>query len=118
METKIIIEIAGQKIPATLNNTKTAREFAKLLPFQCHATHYEFDFCAVADKNLPTEASEQTKGWKNGDIGYGGGWFSVLVDGEEQSQSYQMMIIGHIDEDYLDTARHIQGSVEIKVCLA
>lgn len=118
MGKRIIIDIAGKKIPARLNDTVTAQEFEKLLPFHCQATHHEFDFCAVADRTLPTKASEQTQGWKNGDIGYGGGWFSVLLDGEEQSQSYQMMIIGHMNEEYLDAARAIPGRVDIMVSLA
>lgn len=122
MNTTAIILHFGEQldVPATLNNTLTAQEFKKILPFTCRTTHYDLDFCGSVSKPLPEKSGERYDGWKNGDIAYGDGWFSVLVDGEEISaeQYGKHMVIGHIDESYLDRVRAIKGSVTIKVELA
>lgn len=116
--TRVTINIGGDKIPATLNNTTTAREFTKTLPFTVTADPGAFDFCATADP-LPVKDSETQAGWRNGDIGYNRGWFALFRSGEEQSRSHTSeMIIGHIDDRYLDTLRDIHESVEITVATA
>lgn len=68
--------------------------------------------------NLNYDKNETQAGWKNGDIGYARGWFALFHGGEEQSASYTSeMIIGHIDDSYLDTVRGFSGSVTIIVDL-
>ncbi|MEV6056166.1 hypothetical protein [Streptomyces sp. NPDC052107] len=55
------------------------------------------DYCGTAPP-LETDAAQQQAGRKNGDIGYAGGWFALLFDGQEHSQSCTgMMISGHVD---------------------
>lgn len=78
----------------------------------------QYDFCSTFE-SLPYDDSERQAGWKNGDIGFSNGWFALFHDGEEQSSSYTSeMIIGHIDDGYLETIRSLSGSIKITVALA
>ena len=114
-QTKIIIKIGDLEIPAVLNNTLTATEFAKRLPFKVTASKSNLDFCGAVS-SLPSKSSEKQDGWKNGDIGYNRGWFALFHSGEEQSSSYtNEMIIGHIDEDYIEKLREMTENIEIIV---
>lgn len=114
-ETKITITIGDTVIPATLNDTVTAQAFIKTLPFTVNASKGEFDYCGMGE-SLDTNSDETQAGWKNGDIGYARGWFALFHSGEEQSESYTSeMIIGHVDDSYLETIRNMPNSIEIKV---
>ena len=114
-QTEITIKIGDLKIPAVLNNTLTATEFIKRLPFRLAVSKSNLDFCGAVS-SLPSKASEQQAGWKNGDIGYGRGWFALFHSGEEQSSSYtNEMIIGYIDKDYIEVLRDMTGTIEIIV---
>lgn len=114
-ETKIKLTIGSTVIPAILNGTVAAKEFIKKLPFSLSAGKGEFDYCGMGG-NLKHDPKETQAGWKNGDIGYARGWFALFHNGEEQSQSYTSeMIIGHIDDNYLDLVRKMPGSVKIVV---
>ncbi|MDR2738242.1 MAG: hypothetical protein LBB68_00185 [Treponema sp.] len=117
-ETRVTLTIGDTVIPATLNNTVTARAFIERLPFTVSASKAEYDFCGTA-KELACDDSERQAGWKNGDIGYSNGWFALFHSGEEQSGSYTTeMIIGHIDDEYLGTVRGLSGRIEITVAQA
>ena len=115
---KIVVEMAGHKIPATLNNTRTANEFKKHLPFTATVSHSEYDFCGSVSE-LPTNDSERQNGWKNGDIGYAHGWIALFHSGEEESSGYRgEMIIGHMDDSYLPTLRSIRGTQKVTISAA
>lgn len=116
-QTYVKIKMAENEIPAVLNNTLVAQEFVKGLPFTVTVSKSTFDFCGSAD-TLPSDPDEHQIGWKNGDIGYSRGWFALFHSGEEQSSSYtNEMIIGHIDDAYIETLRSMKGSLEITVKL-
>lgn len=118
MTGNIILTVGETVIPATLNNTRTAKEFAKQLPFKVSAAKGEYDFCGAVGE-IPCEESERQVGWSNGDIGYSRGWFALFHSGENESSGYTgEMIIGHIDESYLETLRAMRGSVKITVAIA
>jgi hypothetical protein len=113
--THIVISAEGISIPATLNGTLTAREFIQRLPMTIDTQRGEFDFCGKAEP-LGAEKSETQAGWRNGDIGYSRGWFALFVDGQEQSKSYTSeMIIGHIDDGYLEAVRNLGHSVRFEI---
>lgn len=118
MSTPIVLKVNDITIPATLNDTVAAQDFKKRLPFKVSGYRSSVDYCCTADcgKFDPTETQS---GWKNGDISLAGGWFAVLFDGEEQSESYNgMMIIAHIDEDNLHLVKSLPHSIEFIVELA
>lgn len=112
---KIIIKAGKINIHATLNDTVAAKDFEKRLPFSvtCHDSGIDYSGSAVVCRFNPTEIQ---KGWQNGDISLGGGWFAILYDGEEQSESYdQMMIIGHIDD--LEEVKKLPDTIKVTIAL-
>lgn len=116
-QTAVTVKMVGTEIPAVLNTTLAAREFIKRLPFTITVSKSEFDFCGSAG-TLRSDPDEHQVGWENGDIGYNRGWFALFHSGEEQSSSYtNEMIIGHIDDSYIETLRSMDGSLEITVQL-
>jgi len=116
--TPITVTVGGTVIPATLNDTLTARRFKDKLPFTITLQRYANDYCGTAAP-LAIDESEQQNGWTNGDIGYFGGWFTILFDGQEHSHTHTgVMIIGRVDDDHLDTVRRLSGSITVTVDLA
>ncbi|KUM78416.1 cyclophilin-like fold protein [Streptomyces curacoi] len=112
------LTVGSTVIPATLNTTLTAQRFKDKLPFTISLQRYTDDYCGTATP-LDTDEAEQQAGWKNGDIGYFGGWFTILFDGQEHSHTHtEVMIIGRVDEGHLDTVRWLDSSITVTVALA
>lgn len=102
-------------IPAKLNDTAAAKDFQTRLPFVAAGNDSGIDYCCVAKEGKYNPAERQT-GWKNGDINLAGGWFALLYGGEEQSMSYtDMMIIGHIDTEYLPLIQQLPDTVHFVI---
>ncbi|WP_321372544.1 cyclophilin-like fold protein [uncultured Draconibacterium sp.] len=59
--TPVILEMNGTEIKATLNNTLTAREFIKLLPYSVTVTRAADDLCGSVSEKLETDRSEGKK---------------------------------------------------------
>ncbi|MEU9456512.1 cyclophilin-like fold protein [Streptomyces sp. NPDC048277] len=113
--TPVTLTVGSTVIPATLNNTLTARRFKEKLPFTITLQRYADDYCGPAAP-LETDEAGQQAGWKNGDIGYFGGWFTILFDGQEHSRSTTgVMIIGRVDDGHLDTVRKLDSSITVTV---
>lgn len=118
MPTNIVLKANDVVIPAVLNDTVAAQEFKKRLPFKVSGYRSTVDYCCSAVCGVFDPAETQS-GWKNGDISLAGGWFAVLFDGEETSQSYRgMMIIAHIEEENLDLVKKLPENVRFVVELA
>lgn len=116
--TQITLTIGDMEIPAVLNDTVAAQSFKEMLPFTVTASKGQYDYCGVGE-DIAYDEDETQAGWKNGDIGYARGWFALFHSGEEESSGYTSeMIIGHMDDSYLDSVRDLPGSVEITVELA
>ncbi|MEV7391991.1 cyclophilin-like fold protein [Streptomyces sp. NPDC091215] len=116
--TPITLTAGNTVIPAALNGTLTARRFKDELPFTITLQRYSDDYRATAAP-LETDESQQQSGWKNGDIGYFGGWFTILFDGQEHSRNHTgVMIIGRVADGYLDTVRGLDGTITVTVALA
>ena len=118
-ETPVIMEMNGTEVKAVLNNTLTAREFIKLLPYSVTVSRAADDLCGSVRENLPSDDSEGKNSWKIGEIGWFGGWFTILVDHEEKfSKMPGVMIIGKVDDEYMDIVKGFSGRVDISVRLA
>jgi len=116
--TPIILKVDTTLIPATLNKTLTARRFREKLPFTIALQRYESDYCSSAPP-LETDDTERQFGWKNGDIGYFGGWFTILFGGQESSKNTSgVLIIGRVDEGHLDAVRGLGRSITVTIDLA
>lgn len=118
MPTKIVLKANDITIPATLNDTVAAQDFKTRMPFKVSGFRSPVDYCCTAEGGK-FDPKETQAGWKNGDISLAGGWFAVLFDGEENSKSYDgMMIIAHIDQDNLDLVKGLPSRVEFTVEVA
>ena len=114
MSTPVTITVGDIVIPATLNDTVTAKALAESLPYTVSGYRSEFDYCCAEGNALPTDNSELQDGWKNGDLLYGGGWFAILFAGEEQSASHSdLMIVGSIDEGHLDKVGQLGSDITL-----
>ncbi len=117
--TPVILEMNGEEVKASLNNTLTAQEFIKLLPYTVTVSRAADDLCGSVKEELSSDPSEGRKSWKIGEIGWFGGWFTILVDHEEKfSNMPGGMIIGKIDDGYIEIIKGFSGRVNIKVRLA
>ncbi len=118
MATRIVLKANEVVIPAMLNDTVAAQEFKKRLPFKVSGYRSAVDYCCTAACGV-FDPTETQSGWKNGDISLAGGWFAVLFDGEESSQSYHgMMIIAHIAQEHLYLVKGLPDNVKFIVELA
>ena len=114
--TPVILDMNGKEVNATLNNTLTAREFIKILPYSVTVSRAADDLCGSVSEKLPEDRSEGKKSWKIGEIGWFGGWFTILVDHEEKfSNMPGVMIIGKIDDEDIDSVKAFTGRVDITV---
>lgn len=105
-------------IRAYLNDTLAARDFQKRLPFCCCGYDSGMDYCCTVASGL-YDPGETKVGWKNGDISLGGGWFTLIYGGEEESNCYRnMMIIGHILEEDIHLIKKFPGKVCLQISIA
>ncbi len=117
--TPVIMMMNGREVHATLNDTLTAREFIQLLPYSVTVSRATDDLCGSVREELASDPSEGLNRWKIGEIGWFGGWFTILVDNEERfSKMPGVMIIGSIDEEDIDYVTQLSGRVDIEVSLA
>ncbi len=117
--TPIILEMNGTEVRAVLNDTLTAKEFMKLLPYSVTVSRAADDLCGSVREELPSDPTEGQKSWELGEIGWFGGWFTILVDHEERfSNMPGVMIIGKVVDADMDTVTAFTGRVDITVRLA
>lgn len=114
---KITLNFGSVSIPATLNDTETARAFADKLPAIIRVSGTGIDFCGQMPFSLPYEQRQVDRGWKDGDINYnpGGGWFALLFDDEENSKRYGDQVnMGHVGAP-LDILHELDGSFDLVI---
>ena len=116
--TPIILNMNGTEVHATLNNTVLAQEFKNLLPYSVTVSRAPDDLCGSVSEQLNNDDSENSQGWKIGEIGWFGGWFTILVDHEENFAQMAFPIIGKIDDEDIPFVQSLTGRVEIEVSLA
>lgn len=97
---EIIIEIDNIEVHAVLNDTLAARDFYSRLPLTLTCIDSGLDYCCEYSTGKYT-INEMQRGWKNGDIAWNGGLFSILYEAEQYSFGYNVMIIGFIDKSAL-----------------
>ncbi len=112
---KICITAGDTRLYANLNDTTAANDFARRLPCRFSGMDTGIDYCCSAANGVYDPMETQT-GWKNGDLSLGGGWFSILYGGEDQSSAYRnMMIIGHLDEQSMELVKKMPERVSLSV---
>ncbi len=116
MDTKVILDMNGVEIKATLNQTESAQALVKKLPYKIGVSRATDDICGVAVGTLPENKDETVNTWKLGEIGWFGGWFTILLDHEEKfTKMPDIMIIGKIDDEDLSKAKALSGSINLTI---
>lgn len=109
---QLLLKTNEHVVKAELNDTVAAKDFMTRCPMTVSGFRSPVDYCCVAESGR-FDPKEMQSGWKNGDISLAGGWFAVLFDGEEDSASYDnMMIIAHLDEENLQLVKTLARNVE------
>lgn len=115
--TKILIETEGITIKAILNDTIAAQDFMSRLHLTFEMSKSDVDFsCNYSAGNFTVD--EMKKGWKNGDIVWGGGFLSIMYRGEKDSLGYNLMVIGSVEKEDLQILRELPNEIEITFKLA
>ncbi len=117
--TPVILEMNGTEVGAVINTTLAGREFLKMLPYSVSVSRAADDLCGTVREELPSDPSEGRTSWKIGEIGWFGGWFTILVDHEEKfSNMPGIPIIGKINDEDMSIVKSFKGRVDIKIRLA
>lgn len=117
--TRIVLRFGSAEVPATLNDSTTAKAFVATLPRSIRMGNYGTDHCGLIE-DLPYDSADVHRGWLNGDVNYAtdGPWFVVFFGGEERSDGNDFQVnIGRID-CALSTVANLAGSHEVMVELA
>lgn len=117
MGARIQLDFGDVQVPATLNDTDTARVFAQALPLTVQVSGTGIDFCGTLPLDLPYEPDQVGYGWTDGDVNYNpqGGWFALLFADQENSGRYGDQVnLGRV-EGPLDALRTLQGSFSLRI---
>lgn len=118
--TPVTITIGNTVIPATLNNSKSAKALIARLPFSMTLHKYAHDYCGVMQDPLPYDEKDVHNGWLNGDIDFArdGNYFTILYEDEENSKQYGHQItLGKIDGP-LSVIKSMGDNINIRIDLA
>ena len=118
--TPVTITIGNTVIPATLNNSKSAKDLLARLPFSMTLHKYAHDYCGVMQDPLPYDEADVHNGWLNGDIDFArdGNYFTILYEDEENSGQYGHQItLGKIDGP-LSVIKSMGNDINIRIDLA
>lgn len=115
--TPVTISVGGTVIPATLNNSRSARALLERLPFTMRLTRYAHDYCGVMADPLPYDEADVHNGWMDGDIDFArdGNYFTILFEDGANSQQYGHQItMGRIDGP-LSAVKRLGPDIEITI---
>lgn len=116
--TKVNLIVGSSVIPATLNNTVSAKDLISKLPYTARVNRSAVDYCGILPQPLKSDAAEGQPGWKNGDISYlpGDDYIAFFFGGEAESESYgyTQHIIGKADNP-ADIGAWPQGAIEVRI---
>lgn len=118
--TKINIIVGDKTIPATLNDTTTAKDLISKLPYTIKLSKYSHDYCGNPTSRLAYDEKDVQFGWKNGEISYEKEtpYFVIFFGDEDNSKIHgNQVIIGKVDVD-LDTIKALDSVINITIELA
>ena len=92
--TKVNLIVGKTIIPATLNDTKSAKELISRLPYEVKLNKYSHDYCGVMEKPLSYDQADVHNGWQNGDIDFAtdGNYFTILYKDEDISKQFGFQV--------------------------
>jgi hypothetical protein len=95
--TAVNLIINGEKYPAYLNDSRTAKELISKLPYTVSVSQGMHDYCGVME-HLDYNDEDVQDGWFNGDIAFdiSGDWFVIFLRGENNSSQYREVNLGQL----------------------
>ncbi|EHL70855.1 cyclophilin-like fold protein [Cloacibacillus evryensis] len=118
--TKVRLVVGDKVIPATLNDSRSAKELISRLPYTVSMSKYSHDYCGVMARPLSYDKKDVHNGWLNGDIDFAtdGNYFTILYKDEDISKQFGFQVnIGVIDAP-LSVMDTLPGSIEMRIELA
>lgn len=115
--TRVKVTMNDTVVYAVINNTTTGRAFLEKLPFMVSGYRSPVDICCSVSDELPNDPSEN-QAWHIGEIGWFGGWFTILCENEEQFSNPNFSIIGKFEDAYMETVTTMKGNIDFIVELA
>lgn len=113
---QLVIRTGDTKLRAPLNQTQAARDLMNRLPLTVVGHDSGIDYCCELKEGAFDEAEKQ-QGWANGDVSVANGWFALLYGGEEDSASYRVMVVAHLDEEQNALLRTLPGEATFELSL-
>lgn len=117
--TKVTLTVGDKVIPATLNDSVSARDLISRLPYTITLQRYSHDYCASMEDPLKYDPKDVHAGWLDGDIDFAltANYFTILFEDEEKSSQFDDQInIGRI-EGPLSQIRDLPQSIKLTVAL-
>lgn len=95
---KITISVSGSDLPATLNDSPAARDFAALLPLTLDLSDFHHNE-KIADLPRRLSTSGAPAGYKArvGDLTYYSPWGNLAIFYKDFPYSHGLVSLGHID---------------------
>ena len=116
-ESKIILNMNGTDVHATLYDNTAARAFQDLLPYTVTVSRAADDLCGSVSEDLASDPAEDQSTWAIGEIGWFDGWFTILCDNEAGMPKRTRTIIGKIDDEDIPFIQSLTGTVDITATL-
>lgn len=118
--TAVILKVGDKNIPATLNDTTTAKDLISKLPYKVSLNRYSHDYCGNPSQRLAYDEKDVQFGWRDGEISYEKQtpYFVIFFGDGDNSQIHgNQVIIGKVDVD-LDVIKGLGRQIDITVELA
>lgn len=114
---RISIRIGDRVIPATLNNSKAAQDFASLLPLSLTLEDYaSTEKISDLPKRLSTDGAPRGSDPSVGDLAYYAPWGNLAVYYRDFGYSNGLVLLGSVDSGIEALAR--PGPIEVRIELA
>lgn len=114
MSQKILIEIGGKQLTATLKDNAASRDLISRLPLTlAFEDLYSHEFCYRFERALNTD-NVQYRGYEVGEIIYWPPRHSLVIMYAQNGEHFSMQSLGHLDQPVSELP---QGSFVAKVSL-
>lgn len=119
--TAVTLTIGNTVIPATLNDSVSAKELIFRLPYTVRLHHYAHDYCGVMSDPLKYDPKDVHYGWLNGDIDFAtdANYFTILYEDQAISKVYGYQVnMGKVDGDLSVFKNSLGDDIDVRIALA
>ena len=113
---QLVIRCGDIEVKAPLNQTQAARDLMNRLPLTVVGHDSGVDYCCEL-KEGDFDEDEKQQGWNDGDISVADGWFAILHSGQEESATYRVMVVAHLEEKDNELVRALPHDATFELSL-